>query len=110
MQNEKDNNTISILPIKYSQMKNTQSKFYSILIILFIILYLYFDFSMNNSRGGTGLGAYLIYIGITVIHSIILFIRAIVNQLQNKANNNFVFYLNVILVLFIFLRLFIFVS
>ncbi len=91
-------------------MTNTQTKFYSFLIIFFVILYLYFEFSMNNARGGNGLGAYLIYIGIAIIHSIILFISTIVNQLRENSNTNFVFFMNVLLVLFIFFRLFLFVS
>lgn len=87
-------------------MKNSSKIYYAIIIIVFILIYLFLEYALWTSRNGSGLGVYLIYIGTALGHLFILLGIHIVKKIRNQVNNNFLFFFNAVLALFILFRLF----
>ena len=86
-------------------MKNRTSLFYSILLLFFVLLYVFLEYEMYNAENGLGLGVALIYLGIILVHCILLIASYIVRKLKDQLGGEMLFIINVILVLFLLFRL-----
>jgi len=90
-------------------MKNRAKFFYAMLLLFFVLLYVYFEYDMYNAKSGLGLGVYLIYLGVLLVHCIFLIASYIVRRIKKQIEGKILFSINVILVLFLLFRLLVFI-
>lgn len=90
-------------------MKNKARVFYAMLLLVFVLLYVYFEYSMYNAKSGLGLGVYLIYLGVLLVHGVFLVISYIVRRFKKRIEGEILLSINTILVLLLLFRLLVFV-
>lgn len=91
-------------------MKNRTSLYYAVLLLFFVLLYVYFEFDMYNAKNGLGLGIYLIYLVVLLVHCILLIASYIIRRIKKQIEGKLLFSIHVILVLFLLFRLLILIN